>query len=78
MKNKKDIVDLILKRHSNLNRKDITEESLLLDDLELDDLDFIELVMDLEEHFNISIPDEEWYRVVRIKQVISLVNSKIN
>ena len=29
-----------------------------LGDLNADELDFVELVMELEEHFNITIPDE--------------------
>jgi acyl carrier protein len=38
-----------------------------LGDLGADDLDFVELVMELEEHFNISIPDEAAERMTGSK-----------
>lgn len=74
---KDEIVRLIVKRHPHLKRYDINENDLILEDLELDDLDFIELVMDLEEHFCIEITDEEWYNVSRVEQIFKLVNNKL-
>ncbi|TQQ84099.1 acyl carrier protein [Peptacetobacter hominis] len=38
---------------------DITMDSSLIDDLEADSLDAVEIIMALEDEFDIEIPDEE-------------------
>ena len=45
---------------------EVTWDSKLGDDLELDSLDMVELVMFLEECFNIEIPDEEAGNIVTV------------
>lgn len=39
--------------------EDITMESSLVDDLEADSLDAVEIIMALEDEYDIEIPDEE-------------------
>jgi acyl carrier protein len=43
----------------NVEESDVTETATFIDDLGADSLDLVELVMALEEDFDISIPDEE-------------------
>jgi acyl carrier protein len=43
----------------NVDEGDVTETATFIDDLGADSLDLVELVMALEEDFDISIPDEE-------------------
>ena len=38
---------------------DVTPQASILDDLGADSLDVVELVMALEEHFDIEVPDED-------------------
>lgn len=47
---------------------------MLLSDIETDELDRTNLVMDLEEEFDIGIPDEERDRWVILQDVIDYVN----
>lgn len=56
----------------------ITRETSFVNDLGADSLDQVELVMELEEEFNITIPDEEAERIQTVGQAISYIeeNSK--
>jgi acyl carrier protein len=42
-----------------VDEKQVTLEASFIEDLGADSLDTVELVMDLEEHFEIEIPDED-------------------
>jgi len=53
-----DRVRAILARQLGLDRGEMTPESDLLDDLGADSLDVAELVMTLEEAFDIQVPDD--------------------
>ena len=47
------------------------------DDLDADSLDLVELVMALEEEFDISVPEEELEGVETVGQAYDLVTSKL-
>ncbi|MCC7006084.1 MAG: acyl carrier protein [Ottowia sp.] len=49
---------------------DIKNESSFTDDLGADSLDTVELVMALEEEFNMEIPDEEAEKISTVEQAI--------
>lgn len=51
----------------------ITRETSFVNDLGADSLDQVELVMELEEEFNITIPDEEAERIQTVGQAISYI-----
>jgi len=48
----------------------ITAESRLVDDLKADSLDIVELIMDLEQEFDVEIPDEELPNVHTIGDIV--------
>ncbi|MDO4566636.1 MAG: acyl carrier protein [Oscillospiraceae bacterium] len=60
----------ILCSQLDLDEDRVTMESSIVDDLGADSLDVVDLVMSLEEEFDLSIPDEE---VANLKQVGDLV-----
>ena len=41
------------------DKNKVTMESILIDDLNFDSLDLVELIMKIEDEFNIEIPEEE-------------------
>lgn len=47
-----------------------------VEDLGADSLDTVELVMALEEHFGIDIPDEEAQTLLTVKDVLDWITSK--
>lgn len=58
------------------NTKGMTEDSSFVDDFAFDSLDVIECLIFTEEEFDISISDEETEKVVKVKDVIDLIEKK--
>ena len=56
--------------------KNISNENLSFNDLQFDELDKIELVMRLEEEFDVQITDEESDSFVSIKDVLKFLDKK--
>ncbi len=63
-------IKTILSEQFSVEEKDITPETLLEDDLGADSLDVVDLLMTIEDDFEVEIPDEE---VENIKTVGALV-----
>ncbi len=53
--------------------ENITEDTRLIEDLKADSLDIVELVMDLEQRYNIEIPDEELVRIKTVGDIVKFV-----
>ena len=53
----------------------ITEESSFKDDLGADSLDLFELVMALEEEYDVEIPTEDLEQIATVGDVISYIES---
>ena len=49
----------IIAKQLDLDAAAITPESRLIEDLHADSLDIVELVMDMEQEFDVEIPDEK-------------------
>ncbi|MCU1380388.1 MAG: acpP [Acidimicrobiales bacterium] len=56
----------------------VTLEAKFGDDLDADSLDLVELVMALEEAFDIEVPEEELEGVTTVAQAYELVTSKLS
>ncbi len=54
---------------------EITNESSFIDDLGADSLDTVELVMALEEEFDIEIPDDDAEKIATVQAAIDYVNA---
>ncbi|MBN1807906.1 MAG: acyl carrier protein [Planctomycetes bacterium] len=54
----KKVIDIVVER-MEVTRDRVTPETRLIEDLGADSLDIAELVMEFEEAFDISIPDDE-------------------
>ena len=54
---------------------EITNESSFIDDLGADSLDTVELVMALEEEFDIEIPDEDAEKIATVQAAIDYVSA---
>lgn len=55
------------------NPDQITPEASFIDDLGADSLDTVELVMALEEEFDIEIPDEDAEKITTVGQAIEYI-----
>lgn len=54
----------------------VTPEARFADDLDADSLDLVELVMALEENFDISVPEEELEGIETVQNAFDLVCGK--
>ncbi len=55
----------------------ITEASSISEDLGADSLELVEMLMAIEEHFEISIPDEQIVSLKTVSDIVSYVESNI-
>ena len=60
-----------------VERELVTESASFKDDLDADSLDLVELVMALEEEFDISVPEEELEGIETVGQAYDLVAGKL-
>lgn len=65
----------IISNQLGINKDTIKIESRLVDDLKADSLDVVELVMDLEQEFDIEIPDEQLPKVTQVKDIVDYIEA---
>ena len=70
-----DRVKKIIAEQLSVSEEQITPEASFVDDLGADSLDTVELVMALEEEFEIDIPDEEAEKIVTFQHVIEYIKA---
>ncbi|MBD0385567.1 MAG: acyl carrier protein [Nostoc sp. C3-bin3] len=55
----------------------IKPQSKFMEDLNADSLDTVELVMALEEEFDIEIPDEAAEQILTVQDAVDYINNKV-
>ena len=68
-----DDVKAVVVEQLNVNEGEVKPESKFVDDLGADSLDVVELVMALEEKFEIQIPDEEAEKIQTVGDVVAYI-----
>ena len=68
---KKVIADVL-----NVDPEEITMESTFVDDLGADSLDVFQIIMGLEEEFDIEVPDEEAEKITTVGDVVEYIKSQ--
>lgn len=69
-------VKKIIVEQLGVKEEEVRNESSLVDDLGADSLDTVELVMALEEEFDVEIPDEDTGKIRVVQQVVDYVKNK--
>ncbi|MFP6640397.1 MAG: acyl carrier protein [Myxococcota bacterium] len=64
------VADLIVEQ-LGVSREEVVAKASFVDDLGADSLDIVELVMSMEESFNIEIPDDEAEKIQTIGDAVS-------
>ena len=59
----------IIATQLGIEEEDITAAASVIDDLGADSLDVVELVMALEEEFDLEIPDEEAEKITNVQNI---------
>lgn len=56
-----------------VDEEEVTEQASFVDDLGADSLDIVELVMALEEEFDLEIPDEDAEKIVTVADAVNYI-----
>jgi acyl carrier protein len=67
----------IIVEQLGVSRNEVVVEASFIDDLGADSLDIVELVMAMEEEFNIEIPDEDAEKIQTIGAAIAYLKDKV-
>jgi acyl carrier protein len=70
-----DKIKSIIADQLGLDAGEITIESSFVDDLGADSLDIVELIMALEEEFEIEFPDEDAEKVSTVGDVVAYIKA---
>ena len=70
------VIDIISER-LGVPKEKITEDTTFVNDLGADSLDQVELVMELEDAFDLSIPDEEAENITTVGDAIRYIQEHI-
>jgi acyl carrier protein len=66
----------IVSEQLNIPKEDIKLESSFVDDLKADSLDVVELVMEFEDEFGVTIPDEDYEKIRTVGDAIKYIQEK--
>ncbi|WP_291582626.1 acyl carrier protein [Clostridium sp. UBA6640] len=61
----------------SIEEDEIKMESSFVDDLGADSLDIVELIMALEEEFDIEIPDEDAEKISTVGDVVEYIKARV-
>ena len=62
----------------NVDENEVTMESTFIDDLGADSLDVFQIIMGIEEEFDIEIPNEEAEKIVTVGDAVEQINNHVN
>ena len=60
----------------DVSEDEVTPTASIVDDLGADSLDVVEIIMALEEEFDVEIPDEDAEKITTVQQIIDYVDEK--
>lgn len=71
-----DRVKKVVVEQLDVNEDEVSESASFVDDLGADSLDVVELVMGLEEEFDVEIPDEDAEKIATVSDAVNYINEK--
>jgi len=71
-----DRVKKVVVEQLEVSEEEVTPTASFVDDLGADSLDVVELVMGLEEEFDIEIPDEDAEKIATVGDAIAYIDDK--
>lgn len=70
-------IQTIISEHVGVSQETVTSESRLVEDLGFDSLDRVELVMELEDEFGLSIGDDAADALLTVQNVVDYVSANL-
>ncbi|MBQ8121602.1 MAG: acyl carrier protein [Ruminococcus sp.] len=72
-----DKIKSIIVDQLDADENEVTMEANIQDDLGADSLDVVDLVMSIEENFDIEIPDEDVENIKTVGDIVKYIESKV-
>lgn len=66
----------IVSEQLGVPKEEVTRQSSFVDDLKADSLDVVELVMEFEDEFEITIPDDDYDKIRTVGDAIDYIDGK--
>ena len=66
----------IVSEQLQIPKEEITRDKSFMDDLKADSLDVVELVMEFEDEFKITIPDEDYEKIKTVGEAIKYIEGQ--
>ncbi|MDA8402630.1 MAG: acyl carrier protein [Desulfobacteraceae bacterium] len=73
-----DKVKKIVSEKLGVDMAEVVMAASFVDDLGADSLDLVELIMSMEEEFDIDISDEDAEKIVRVQDAVNFINAHIS
>jgi acyl carrier protein len=71
-----DVVHEVLKKHG-IRKETITAEKLVIDDLQAESLDIIEMMLEFQDQFHVSISEEDISGIQTIGDIYEFISSRL-
>ena len=68
----------IVSEQMSVDKGEISRDTSFVNDLNADSLDTVELVMELEDEFDMNIPDDEAEKLQTVGQAIDFIQQQLN
>ena len=72
-----DKVKKLLAEQLNISVDTINEDSKIIEDLGADSLDVVEMLMVLEDEFDVTVSDEESLKLKTVGDIVNLIDKKV-
>ncbi len=66
----------IVSEQLGVPKEEVARQSSFVDDLKADSLDVVELVMEFEDEFEITIPDDDYEKIRTVGDAIDYIEAK--
>ena len=66
------VIDIVCE-HLAVNKDQVTDSTSFIEDIGADSLDIVELVMELEEEFDIQIPDDQAEKIKTVGEAVEFI-----
>lgn len=70
-------IKAILAEQLDIDENAISSDSMLVEDLGADSLDAIDIVMSIEDEFNIEVPDEIVEKMESVSDILTFVENNV-
>ncbi len=70
------VIDIVCE-NLGVNKESVSRNTSFIEDIGADSLDIVELVMELEEEFEITIPDEQAEKIKTVGEAIDYIEREL-